>query len=176
MNRILTAILVIIFVLGLITTGCQSKGDLNGGLGEAPQIGKPAPDFQFSNPDGQSVSLSDFRGKPVLINFWQIRCPDCRSEMPYIQQVYDEWSDKGLVILAINMGESSSKVSEFMKSYNLSFPVLLDKGGNVAQKYNIRGRIPVTFFIDEDGIIKRMKIGAFISAAEIENSLSEIMP
>ncbi len=175
MNRILTAILVIIFALGLITTGCQSEGDLNGGPGEAPQIGKPAPGFQLPNLDGQSVSLSDFRGKPVLINFWATWCPPCRIEMPYIQQVYDEWSDKGLVILAINMGESSSEVSEFMKSYNLSFPVLLDTKGDVAEKYNIRP-IPVTFFIDEDGIIKRMKIGAFISAAEIENSLSEIMP
>jgi len=175
MHRILTAILVIIFVLGLITTGCQSKGDLNGSPSEAPQIGKPAPDFQLNNIEGKSVSLSDFHGKPVLINFWQIRCPPCRYEMPYMQQVYDEWHGKGLMVLAINIGESPSQIKEFMQSQGLSLPVLLDKGGKVAQKYGIR-LIPVTFFIDKDGIIQEKIIGAFQNKAQIEMRLDKILP
>ena len=164
MNRVLTAILVILIVLGSITTACQS---------EAPEVGKRAPDFQLNTLDGQPVSLSDLRGKSVLINFWQIRCPPCRVEMPYIQQIYDEWSDKGLVLLAINIGESSSQAAEFMQQHNLSFPVLLDREGNIAQKYNIRG-IPTSFFIDRDGIIQDMKIGAFQNKEEIESSLSKL--
>ena len=175
MHRILTAILVIIFVLGLITTGCQSKGDLNGSPSEAPQIGKPAPGFQLPNLDGQSVSLSDFRGKPVLINFWASWCQPCVYEMPFIQEVFEEWSGQGLVVLTINIGESASKAKTFMESHDLSFPVLLDTKGDVAEKYNIRG-IPTTFSVDKDGTIQAMRIGAFPSKAEIENSLSEIIP
>ena len=164
MNRMLTAILVILIVLGSITTACQS---------EAPQLGKPAPDFQLNTLDGQPISLSDLKGKPVLINFWQIRCPPCRMEMPYLQQIYDERQAKGLVLLAINIGERPSQVAEFMQGQGLSFPVLLDSQGEIAEKYGIRG-IPTTFFIDRDGIIQDIRIGAFQSKAEIESSLSKL--
>ena len=165
----LKAVLLIILISGLLITGCSA------GTNQKPVIGKPAPDFQLKNLDGQSISLSDFRGKPVLINFWASWCQPCVYEMPFIQEVFEEWSGQGLVVLTINIGESSSKAKTFMESHDLSFPVLLDTKQDVAEKYNIRG-IPTTFFIDENGIIKRMKIGAFISAAEIENSLSKIMP
>ncbi len=164
MNKMLKVILVILIVLGSITTSCQS---------EAPEVGKPAPDFQLNTLDGQPTSLSNLKGKPVLINFWQIRCPPCRMEMPYLQQIYDEWSDKGLVLLAINIGESPSQVAEFMQSQRLSFPVLLDMEGKIAERYSIRA-IPTSFFIDRDGIIQDMKVGAFQSKGEIESSLSKL--
>ena len=169
MNTGLKVIVLILLVSGLLINGCS------GGTNQGAVIGKQAPDFQLNNLDGQSTSLSSLQGKPVLINFWATWCSPCRIEMPYIQQIYDEWSDKGLVILAINIGESSSEVSEFMKSYNLSFPVLLDTKGDVAEKYNIRG-IPTTFFIDKDGIIQEKKIGAFQNKTQIEERLSKILP
>jgi len=162
-------ILLIILISGLLITGCS------GGTNPEPVVGKPAPDFQFKNLEGQSVSLSDFQGKPVLINFWQVRCPPCRAEMPYIQQVYDEWRGKGLVILAINIGESPSQIKEFMQSQGLSLPVLLDKGGKVAEKYNI-WFIPTTFFLDKDGIIQEKIIGPFQNKAQIEMRLDKILP
>jgi len=142
---------------------------------QGTKVGNLAPDFQLNNLDGESVSLSDLRGKPVLINFWATWCPYCVDEMPYIQEVYDEWLSKGLVVLAINKGESPSKVEEFVKDYDLSFPVLLDVKGDVANKYNIRP-LPTTFFIDKDGIIRDIRIGAFQSKQEIEKSLIKIMP
>ena len=169
MNNMLKVTLVIILALGLIIAGGSA------GCSPAPQVGKPAPDFQLPNLGGQPASLSDYQGNPVLINFWQIRCPPCRIEMPYIQQVYDEWHSKGLVVLAINIGESPSKVEEFMESHNLSFPVLLDMQGKVAEQYNIR-YIPATFFIDKDGIIQAMRVGAFPNKAAIEKSLNKIIP
>ena len=112
-----------------------------------------------------------------LINFWATWCPPCRSEMPYIQEVCEdkEWSDKGLVILAVDIGESPSTVENFMQSYNLTFPALLDINQAVALEYNIRG-IPTTFLIDKEGIIQAIKVGAFSSKADIENSLSKIIP
>jgi len=169
MQRILTAGLVLILTSVLLVGGCTAQAP------QPPKVGKPAPEFQLPNLEGQSISLGDFRGKSVLINFWATWCPPCRSEMPFIQEVYEEWSDKGLVVLAIDIGESSSKVENFMQSYNLSFPVLLDSNQNVALKYRIRA-IPTTFFIDKDGIIQDISIGAFSSKAEIEESLSKIIP
>ncbi len=176
MNKMLKVTLVIILALGLIiaggSAGCSPEGPAPG-----PQVGKLAPDFQFNNPEGQSVSLSDYQGNPVLINFWQIRCPPCRIEMPYIQQVYDEWHSKGLVVLAINIGESPSQVKEFMQSQGLSFPVLLDMQGKVAEQYNVLiWGIPETFFVDKDGIIQAIRVGAFPNKAAIEKSLDKIIP
>lgn len=174
MKRILISILVLVLTAGLLMSGCSSPPN-PGGSGQAPQIGKPAPDFNLQSLDGQSVSLSGLRGKPVLINFWATWCPPCRIEMPYIQQVYDEWADKGLAILAIDVGESPSEVRESMESRNLSFPVLLDTAGDVALQYNVRA-IPTTLFLDKDGILQTVKVGAFSSKADIEKSLSKIIP
>ena len=165
MNKVLKVILSIILGLGILVTGCARSADL----------GKPAPNFQLPSLDGQSISLSNLQGKPVLINFWTTWCPSCRAEMPYLQQVYEEWSGQGLVLLAINIGEDSTKVEKFMQSRNLSFPVLLDTKEDISQKYNIR-YIPTTFFIDKDGVIQDIKVGAFPSKAEIESNLSKIIP
>jgi len=144
-------------------------------LAQGPAIGKLAPDFQLSSLDGQSISLSDFRGKPVLLNFWASWCGPCRLEMPFIQQIYEEWSDKGLVVLTVNLQEDPGRVKEFVESFGLSFPVLLATNQEVPLAYNIRG-IPATFFIDKNGIIQDIKIGAFSSGAEIERRLGKIIP
>ena len=180
MTKVSKAILPVILTLVLLVTACSAGSEpLDGESPTAPvegaQIGNLAPDFQLQNVDRQTVSLGNLQGKPVLINFWATWCPPCRDEMPYIQEIYEEWSDKGLVVLAINLGESSSKAEEFMQSYNLSFTVLLDTKQDVAQRYNITG-IPTTFFIDKDGIIQDKVIGAFQNKAQIENRLSKIMP
>jgi len=167
MNKMLKVMLLIMLISGLLMAGCA------GGTSQNPWIGKPAPDFEFQSPEGQATSLSDLKGKPVLINFWATWCSPCRMEMPYIQQVYDEWQEMGLVLLAINIGESPSQVEEFMQSRGLSLPVLLDTEGKVAGQYGIRA-IPTTFFIDREGIIQDMKVGPFQSTAEIESSLSKL--
>jgi len=142
---------------------------------EGIQVDNLAPEFRLSNLEGQSISLSDFRGSPVLINFWATWCPPCREEMPFLQQIYEEWLDKKLVLLAVDIGETPDTVESFMQSQNLSFPVLLDTNKDVAPDYNIR-YIPTTFLIDEDGIIQVVKVGAFSSTAEIERNLSKIIP
>ena len=169
MNKMLTAILVTILTTGLLITGCTAGSE------PTATVGKAAPDFELQNLDGQSISLNDLKGKPVLINFWATRCPPCVSEMPYIQEIYEEWSGKGLMVLAINIGDSSSEVEGFLQNHNLSLPVLLGTKRNVAQKYNIRW-IPTTFFIDNDGIIQEKIIGAFPNKEAIENRLNKIMP
>ena len=165
---ILAVLAIVILVSGLVMAGCS-------GSVQGAQVGNQAPDFQLSNLDGQSISLSDLRGKPVLVNFWASWCSPCRAEMPFIQRLYEGWSNNELVILAINTGEDFSTVKEFVDSFGLSFMVLLDTKGEVALVYNVRG-IPVTFFIDKDGIIRDIKFGTFSSKAEIERRLTKIIP
>lgn len=93
-----------------------------------PQVGKLAPDFKFTDAEGKSVSLSDLRGKSIMLNFWATWCGPCKIEMPLIQELaHDkEKADKGLVLLTVNGGESAETVRGFMKKYGFSFPVLLD--------------------------------------------------
>ena len=168
MLKKLTVILVMTIALLLMIAGCQPSSELTTGM-------SPAPDFALQDLEGQTVTLSDLRGSPVMLNFWATWCGPCRHEMPFIQQIYEEWLDKGLVLLTINLRETPAKVEEFMQSNGLSFPALLDRDGSVSLEYNVSG-IPTTFFIDKDGIIQEKRIGSFSSAAEIEDYLDEIMP
>ena len=165
MKRILT-IAIIFMTLVWSIVGCSSP---------APQVGKQAPDFQLPNLEGQSISLSDFRGSPILLNFWATWCGPCRQEMPFIQGIFEEQTSENLVILAVNIGENSAAVKNFMQSGNYSFPVLLDTDQDVALEYNVRA-IPTTFFIDKDGIIQVIKMGAFPNMIEIKKDLSKIIP
>ena len=167
MNKMLKATLLIILTWGLLVTSCSAPS--------VARVGEPSPDFKLQNLDGQSISLSDLRGKPVLLNFWATWCLPCRIEMPYIQQVYEEWSGKGLVVLAVNIGESPSKVKRFLQTYNLSLPVLLDPKQSAARKYNVPP-IPTSFFIDKDGTIQVKIIGTFLSKEAIEKYLNKIIP
>ena len=166
--RVFTVILVLVMVLGLTLPGCSSASPTT-----QPDSSNSATDFTLEDLHGETVSLSDFHGKPVLLNFWASWCGPCQHEMPFLQEIYEdqELQNKGLVILTVNIGESPATAETFMEAGGFSFPVLLDINKSVAGKYNIRG-IPATFFIDKDGIIKDMKVGAFASATEIMQKLA----
>ena len=129
---------------------------------QLPAPGRIAPDFSLAGLDGEMVSLKDYRGSPVLLNFWATWCGPCRFEMPFIQEIYldPDWQAAG--------------VEEFLSDNGLTFPVLLDSSTEVANRYNIRA-IPTTLFIDKDGIIKRIDTGAFASAQEIDERLLELV-
>lgn len=139
----------------------------------APEVGRRAPDFELSDLNGQSVSLSDFRGQQVLLNFWATWCGPCRFEMPFLEQVHREQSADGLVVLGVNIGETTEEVEQFAADFGLSFTVLLDSDQQVALMYNVRS-IPTTLLIDKDGIIRDRKIGAFATLGEIESDLDKI--
>jgi peroxiredoxin len=95
--------------------------------------------------------------------------------MPFLQGVFEEQPETGLVVLAVDIGEPFSTVDNFIKNTNFSFPVLLDTNQEIALEYNIRV-IPTTFLIDEDGIIREIKVGAFANIMEIKKSLAKIIP
>jgi thiol-disulfide isomerase/thioredoxin len=162
-------VLAMILGLVLLLAGCQTSPT-------GSQVGSFAPDFTLPDLNGQMVSLSSLRGKPVLLNFWATWCPPCRQEMPYLQQINTEWAPKGLVLLAVDIGESSAQAKAFLENNGLSLPVVLDSDGTVSDGlYNITA-IPTTFFIDSSGIIQQKVIGAFPSKSAIEKYVSQIVP
>jgi peroxiredoxin len=168
---LLGLMLAALIALPLITVGCQCGRD----SAQIARVGMPAPEFTLPALDGQSVSLGGLKGKPVMVNFWATWCSPCVHEMPYIQETYEVWSVKGLIILAININESPSQVQGFMQENQLSFPVLLDGGGEVAEQYGVRA-IPTTIFIDGEGITRNIKQGAYPSRAAIEADLKKVVP
>jgi peroxiredoxin len=111
---------------------------------------RPAPDFTLIDLDGNQVSLSQFSGKPVVINFWATWCMPCRIEMPHLIAAYEQ-EESDIVFLAIGVEDTESAVRRFAEEYSMPFTILLDDG-QVARDYRVRG-IPVTFFIGRDGQI-----------------------
>jgi len=172
MKKVSGAILLLILVSLLAITGCTTEAE-TGTVG--PQVGSLAPEFNLINLEGNYISLNSFRGKPVLLNFWATWCSPCRMEMPFLQEIYDEWTDKGLVMLTVNVGESTTVAKNFMQENGFTMPVLVDLSQETTNRYQITG-IPTTYFIDKDGIIQERRVGSFPSKELIEQSLTKIMP
>ncbi len=118
-----------------------------------------APDFSLTDLDGNTVTLSDYRGqKNVYINFWASWCGYCKLEMPDIEEIHREYEDKDLVVLTINVGESQNVVEKYIDNNGFSFPVLLDPDMKVSRLYKVNS-IPVSIFIDKEGKIRNQRVG-----------------
>ena len=142
----------------------------------APQVGFLAPDFNLPTLAGEAISMESLRGQPVVINFWASWCPPCRSEMPAIQNVHDEYKDQGLVLLGINAANQDSRTDavDFIEQYGLTFPTLFDAGGQAALDYQVRS-LPTTFFIDREGRIQDIIIGGPVSEALLRIRVEQLM-
>lgn len=119
----------------------------------------PAKDFTLETLEGKKVSLKDYKGKVVFLNFWATWCPPCKVEMPDMDSLYKKYKDKGLVMLAVNMQESAGTVKKFMKKNGYSFTVLMDTNGDVTELYNAI-YIPITYIIDKEGRLAGKAMGA----------------
>jgi peroxiredoxin len=140
-------------------------------------VGEPAPYFTLSTLDGGQVSLEDLKGRPVILNFWASWCEPCGMEMPGLQKVYEKYKETGLIILGINAIEKDdlAKVTEFVNEHNLTFPILLDNSSSTSSAiYGVNG-LPASYFIDMDGILRRIQVGAMLPEV-IEKYTLEILP
>ena len=120
-------------------------------------VGQSAPNFKLDTLKGGSVSLSDFKGQTVLLDFWASWCPPCVESLPHLGRLYGQQQD-GVKVLAINLMEDKAQVASFAKAQNINIPILLDSSGDVARKYDVSS-IPQTVLIGPDGQVKKVFVG-----------------
>lgn len=153
----------------------------------AAEEGALAPDFLLEQLDGPDLRLSDFRGQPVVLNFWATWCSPCRKEMPQFVRAYDKYRDDGLVIIGLNLQEGKTIARNFAEDYGMEFPIVIDRDGEMKDRYRALG-LPTTYFIDRDGVVRSVFRGPFveerdgtdvqdaIGESELEQRIAEILP
>lgn len=117
------------------------------------KVNEPAPLFKLFNLAGEEISLTQFKGRPVILFFWTTWCPYCRQEFLELQKEYGNIASGGVTFLAIDIGEPKEKVERFLKDRNADFPVLLDINSETAYSYNLIG-VPTFVLIDAQGKIR----------------------
>jgi peroxiredoxin len=138
-----------------------------------PATGMPASEFMLTDLDGKSHGLEQYRGRVVLLNFWATWCKPCTTEMPAMQTAYDQLREKGFVVLAVNELEDEAKVREHIQSHKHTFPVLLDRENKVANQYGVFG-LPVSVFIDEQGVVREYIKGGLLTESKIHDIVNRI--
>jgi thiol-disulfide isomerase/thioredoxin len=137
-----------------------------------------APDFTLPTTTGVNVTLSELQGSPVVLNFWSISCSACRGQLPYFEDVALQ-SDE-IIVLTINISDSNSTLLSFFNGYEPTMLVALDSDAATYMAYcqaygNSRGYIPFMLFVDSQGIVRQMRIGAFSSETELWNTLHDVL-
>jgi peroxiredoxin len=168
---ILVAVLIAIVITGFVKENVdreESYDDEQRGVdlvgvaaNEGLNKGDYAPDFKLTTLTGDQVRLSDLKGKKVLLNFWASWCLPCKSEMPHMQNFYEDYAEKENVeIIAVNLtyGDREKKVKEFVKDYGLTFPIPMDVDGDIGKKFQVV-TIPTSYIIDTEGKIQHKIVG-----------------
>ncbi len=172
-------LMIMVFLLG---TGWTFLGRVppaattDGAPPPSPREGFSAPDFTLDLLGGGGITLSDLRGQVVMVNLWASWCPPCRAEMPAIEEVYQDYKNQGLEVLAINTTYQDSEVeaAAFVQEYGLSFPIPMDRTGAVSNRYQLRG-LPSTYFVDRKGIIRSVVVGGPMNEALIRSKVQELL-
>ena len=124
----------------------------------------PAPDFTLHSLEGERYTLSELRGKVVMLNFWATWCAPCRKEIPDLSRIYTAYKDKGLIILGISWDDlSQDKIRRFTKNYKVTYPVLHGTQSElieIGMAYQWEGYLPTTYLIDREGFIREVNVGA----------------
>jgi len=156
------------------------------GLETAAEEGALAPNFLLETMDDSELRLSDLRGQPVVLNFWATWCKPCRQEMPRFVEAYDAHANEGLVVVAVNLQEGKGIVRPFAEDYGMDFPIVVDRDGEVGDRYRLLG-LPTTYFIDRQGVIRSVFTGPFeekqndtnvqgaIEDSELEQRIADIV-
>jgi peroxiredoxin len=133
-----------------------------------PNVGDKAIDFKLDTLNGKPITLSELKGKKVIVNFWATWCPPCKEEMPVMQEFYTKYG-KDVELLAINI-DPQYNVKEYQKAMGLTFPILLDTNDKINNAYDIL-TVPTTFIINEKGIITHKQIGAITNIDSLTSLL-----
>ncbi|MFZ3208232.1 MAG: TlpA disulfide reductase family protein [Geobacteraceae bacterium] len=147
--RFITLFVVVLVCVALLA-GCEKE--------KTWKIGASAPEISVLDMSDRTVKLSDFRGKVVVLRFWATGCSACVAGIPKLDRFSKNYRERGLAVLAVNMGNPKALVEAFAKGLKLSYPVFLDPALIAAKKYGVR-TVPTTFFIDRKGIAKKVVVG-----------------
>lgn len=176
MSRKIIAITVVsVLVLGflaLIGFGLARREPLTGASGAA-RINRPAADFTLTLSNGEQITLSSLKGKPVVINFWASWCPPCREEAPILEKVWRKYKDKGVAFIGVDIQDRESDALAYIKEFDITYPNGPDTKGKITIDYGVSG-IPVTFFVNKEGMIVSRWVGA-ISERLLVFRIEEIM-
>ncbi len=171
-------IMLFILSLGLVwifASRIEADASTTGEIAQ-PYEGFLAPDFELTAATGDTLRLSELRGKAVILNFWASWCPPCRAEMPAFQAIHQAYQDSGLVVLGINAANQDdlTQANEFIAEMNLTLPILYDASASAQELYAVSA-LPSTFFIDRAGIIQAVVIGGPIAKATLDIHALEIL-
>lgn len=130
---------------------------------KALELGTPAPprvapDFTLPRLAGGTIAMKDFRGRPVIVNFWTTWCQPCLVEMPALDRLYRANRGRGLVVLGISLDRSEDVVAQFVRQMDITFPIALDPEWQVADRFRVLG-LPGTFVVGADGLVKGLGFG-----------------
>ena len=138
------------------------------------KVNYPAPNLTLTDTQGISRSLVEYRGQVVLVNLWATWCPPCKEEMPALQSFYDKHRDQGFVVIAINDGDPTPDVLQFVKEYRLTFPVWLDPTYIATEQAFKTLNLPSSFVIDRNGTIRLQWVGG-ISRKMLDQYVSPLI-
>jgi cytochrome c biogenesis protein CcmG/thiol:disulfide interchange protein DsbE len=127
-------------------------------IGAHPLLGATAPDFTLEDLDGRTVALADYRGRPVIVNFWASWCVPCREEFPLLKAARERYAAEGLEVLGIVFDDDADPARRFMDRAGAAWPALVDPGGVIATDYKVNVP-PLSFFIDGEGVIRSIAYG-----------------
>ena len=166
--------IVVPFAVGLRLAGCGEMHDheAEAAATDAARVG-PAPDFTLKDMEGNDVSLSDYKGQVVLLNFWATWCGPCKIEMPWFVEFQRQYKDKGFTVLAISLDDDIDPVAPFVEKYGLNFPVVWGDN-DTADKFGGVAALPTTLIIDREGKIVDSHTGLVsksVYAEQIESLL-----
>ena len=159
-KRIAAAALIILAVLALIAllaVGLINRSPATGRSG-ATRIAKPAPPIALPLYGGGALSPADYAGKPVVLNFWASWCGPCRQEAPLLQRLSEEYAERGVMFIGVNIQDAESDARAYLAEYGITYPNAHDERGLTSVDYGVIG-IPVTFFINREGIVERRWVG-----------------
>jgi cytochrome c biogenesis protein CcmG/thiol:disulfide interchange protein DsbE len=138
-------------------------------------VGARAPDFTTQTLDGATVRLSQYGGRPVLLNFWATWCAPCKDEMPLIQRASDIGQGPGLVVLAVNFEQTNpNSLKAYLRNVHAGFPAVYDPAGQIAAEYGVNVGLPVSVFIDRSGKVSFIQLGQ-MSYAVLQQHLKPIL-
>jgi len=162
---------VIIFIAVVLLGGYAIGNTLFASDG-VPRKGDKAPEFSLLGLDGKVHKLSEYRGKPVIVNFWGSFCPECVTEMPAIESQFEKWKGK-VDVLGVNLSEDPITVRSFVSNFDVKFPIILDKNKATEKKYGLQA-YPTTFFINEEGKIADIFVGG-MKEPDVEQRIAKML-